>query len=111
MTKESIIKMTYYSENLPPAFAEAASRRQVAPLCQRGVIPPFCNGMGGGIWDVVFRCSLNKIKNWGMDRKDGLQLRRRLMMGILRNCTPSSLRMISSSVVAVPLIFFLSASP
>jgi len=25
------------SENLPPAFAEAASRRQVAPLCQRGV--------------------------------------------------------------------------
>jgi len=37
ITKESIIKKTYASENLPPAFAEAASRRQVAPLCQ---IPP-----------------------------------------------------------------------
>jgi len=31
---ESIMKKTYASENLPPAFAEAASRRQVAPLCQ-----------------------------------------------------------------------------
>jgi hypothetical protein len=35
------IELTQTSENLPPAFAEAASRRQVAPLCQRGVIPPF----------------------------------------------------------------------
>jgi len=43
VNKESIIEKTYSSENLPPAFAEAASRRQVTPLvfesyrlCQRG---------------------------------------------------------------------------
>ena len=35
---QSIIERTYSSENLPPAFAEAASRRQVTPLCQRGVL-------------------------------------------------------------------------
>jgi hypothetical protein len=33
LTRESITKKAYASENLPPAFAEAASRRQVAPLC------------------------------------------------------------------------------
>ena len=60
ITKESIIKKTYCSENLPPAFAEAASRRQVAPHCppgqrpswaggQRGVIPLFRKGREGGI--------------------------------------------------------------
>ena len=32
VNKESIIKETYGSGNLPPAFAGAASRRQVAPL-------------------------------------------------------------------------------
>jgi hypothetical protein len=32
--KESITKKPYASGNLPPAYAEAASRRQVAPLCQ-----------------------------------------------------------------------------
>jgi hypothetical protein len=38
---ESIIVETYSPENLPPAFAEAASRRQVTPLCQRGeFLPP-----------------------------------------------------------------------
>jgi len=31
-TRESMIKKTYDSENLPPAYAEAASRRRVAPL-------------------------------------------------------------------------------
>ena len=44
LLKESIFEKTHSSENLPPAFAEAASRRQVAPLCQRGVIPPFVKG-------------------------------------------------------------------
>ena len=39
ITKESIIEVTYSSENLPPAFAEAASRRQVAPLCPPGQRP------------------------------------------------------------------------
>jgi hypothetical protein len=39
-------------ENLPPAFAEAASRRQVAPLCQRGVIPPLGKGRTGGILKI-----------------------------------------------------------
>jgi len=42
-----------YFENLPPAFAEAASRRQVAPLCQRGVVPPFAKG-GGGLWSCQY---------------------------------------------------------
>ena len=37
-----LIVLTFSSKNLPPAFAEAASQRQVAPLCQRWVIPPFC---------------------------------------------------------------------
>jgi hypothetical protein len=32
VSKESTLIARYYSENLPPAFAEAASRRQVAPL-------------------------------------------------------------------------------
>jgi hypothetical protein len=32
VNKESIIKETYGSGNLPPALAEAASRRQVALL-------------------------------------------------------------------------------
>ena len=41
ITKESIIEQTYHSENLPPAFAEAASRRQVTPLLQRGEFLPF----------------------------------------------------------------------
>ena len=48
VTNDSIIKKTYGSGNLPPAFAEAASRRQVAPLCQ---IPrkagPFAAGPRG----------------------------------------------------------------
>jgi hypothetical protein len=39
IAKESIIEQTYCSENLPPAFAEAASRRQVAPLCPPGQRP------------------------------------------------------------------------
>jgi len=43
------IELTKTSENLPPAFAEAASRRQVAPLYQRGVIPPLGKGRVGGI--------------------------------------------------------------
>ena len=46
------IELTQTSENLPPAFAEAASRRQVAPLCQRGVIPPFGKGRWGGILQI-----------------------------------------------------------
>ena len=46
------IELTQTSENLPPAFAEAASRRQVAPLCQRGVIPPFGKGRWGGIFRI-----------------------------------------------------------
>ena len=65
ITKESIIKKTYCSENLPPAFAEAASRRQVAPLCppgqrpswaggQRGVIPPFRKGVEEGFGFQVY---------------------------------------------------------
>ena len=33
ITNGSIIEKTYSSENLPPAFAEAASHRQVTPLC------------------------------------------------------------------------------
>jgi hypothetical protein len=37
--KECIIEKTYCSEYLPPAFAEAASRRQVAPLCPPGQRP------------------------------------------------------------------------
>jgi hypothetical protein len=41
ITKESIIEQTYHSENLPPAFAEAASRMQVTPLLQRGEFLPF----------------------------------------------------------------------
>src|SRR4030042_2636328 len=32
------------SKNLPPAFAEAASRRQVTPLYQRGESLPFVKG-------------------------------------------------------------------
>jgi hypothetical protein len=32
VNKESIMRKTYASGNLPPAFAGAASRRQVAPL-------------------------------------------------------------------------------
>ena len=46
VNKESIIKETYGSENLPPAFAPqgGTSRRQVVPLFQRGVIPPFVKG-------------------------------------------------------------------
>jgi len=40
LNKGAIIEKKFL-KNLPPAFAEAASRRQVAPLCQRGVIPPF----------------------------------------------------------------------
>ena len=38
-----------FSENLPPAFAEAASRRQVTPLCQRGELPPVRKGGCGRI--------------------------------------------------------------
>jgi len=58
VTKKSIIEKTYFPENLPPAFAEAASRRQVTPLCPPGQrpkrgIPPFCKGRGGGIWSPV----------------------------------------------------------
>ncbi|NWG02222.1 MAG: hypothetical protein HXY44_05140 [Syntrophaceae bacterium] len=60
VTKEFRIGKTYFSENLPPAFAEAASRRQVTPLCQRGetlvaslraesLRPPFRKGRIGGI--------------------------------------------------------------
>jgi hypothetical protein len=30
---ESLIEKTHSSENLSPAFAEAASRRQVTPFC------------------------------------------------------------------------------
>ena len=33
------IELTQALENLPPAFAEAASRRQVAPLCPPGQPP------------------------------------------------------------------------
>ena len=65
------IELTHTSENLPPAFAEAASRRQVAPLWQRGVIPPFGvfflleagKGRSGGILQInaiiIVRLSIN----------------------------------------------------
>jgi hypothetical protein len=50
-------------------------------------------------------------EKWGYRRCLHFQFKRRLMIGIFKNGTPSSLRIISSSVVAVPLIFLFSASP
>ena len=72
ITKEPIVEKTYCSENLPPAFAEAASRRQVAPLCppgqrpswaggQRGVSAPFRKG-GGGDEDLYSGLGVNGIR-------------------------------------------------
>jgi hypothetical protein len=56
------IELTLTSENLPPAFAEAATRRQVAPLCQRGVIPPFgifsLPKAGKGRWGGILRINV-----------------------------------------------------
>jgi len=44
--KESIIEKTYFSENLPqPLFACLKTGKGY----QRGEIPPFCKGRGGGI--------------------------------------------------------------
>ena len=48
-----------------PASAEAASRRQVAPLCQRGVIPPFGKGRLGGILQInVVIINYETANNW-----------------------------------------------
>ena len=61
LTKESTIKKTYGSEHLPPAFAEAASRRQVAPLCQ---IPPKAGPfVKGGEEGFVLRCLYYRLIN------------------------------------------------
>ena len=61
LTKESTIKKTYGSEHLPPAFAEAASRRQVAPLCQRGV--SFLPFVKGGEEGFALRCLYYRLIN------------------------------------------------
>jgi len=74
-TRESIIEKTYCSENLPPAFAEAASRRQVAPLYPPGQRPygpaakageflPFVKGGKEGF-------SLQFIYNYGLTNETG----------------------------------------
>jgi hypothetical protein len=60
-SRDSIIEKTYCSENLPPAFAEAASRRQVAPVYQRGVIAPF---VMGGKEGFSFWCPHNYGIKW-----------------------------------------------
>ncbi len=70
-------------KNSPPAFAEAASRRQVAPLCQGGVIALFCQGKGGGIWFPGLH-NYGLIKNLGEVLYSGL--------GVKGIKTPSALR-------------------
>ena len=72
------MKKTYASENLPPAFPEAASRRQVAPLWQRGVIPPFCKGRKGGISSFV-------SIYYGLIKKSMCDDRRLHAMGVVFN--------------------------
>jgi hypothetical protein len=50
VTNESIIEQTYCPENLPyPLFACPKTGKRY----QRGGIPPFCKGRGGGIYSNV----------------------------------------------------------